>query len=139
MSLKQAYCLNALSGCCWPLLQAAPRASAVAGFSADEQQIGSAAAGASSAVSVDLRPGQVSSGAGPALLNTSGITVADLGVKNVHALRILFNCAFRLADSLGPSWVLIVEVLCTLDRVLPAAGAGTGAKVRRRAAARLQR
>jgi hypothetical protein len=47
----------------------------------------------------------------------------------VHALRILFNCAFRLADSLGPSWVLVVEVLCTLDRLLPAAGAGGGAKV----------
>ncbi|WIA43332.1 hypothetical protein OEZ86_009826 [Tetradesmus obliquus] len=28
----------------------------------------------------------------------------------------------QLADSLGPSWVLVVEVLCTLDRLLPAAG-----------------
>jgi hypothetical protein len=62
------------------------------------------------------------------LLNAASISASELGVRNVHALRILFNCAFRLADSLGPSWVLVVEVLCTLDRLLPAAGAG-GAKV----------
>jgi hypothetical protein len=87
------------------------------------------AASAAAAAAGELRPGQVSSGVGPALLNTASFSASDLGVRNVHALRILFNCAFRLADSLGPSWVLVVEVLCTLDRLLPAAGAGGGAKV----------
>ena len=41
-----------------------------------------------------------------------------LGLKNVHALRTLFNVAHRLADTLGQSWVYVVEVLDTLDMVL---------------------
>jgi hypothetical protein len=59
------------------------------------------------------------------------LTASQLGVKNVHALRILFNCAYRLADVLGTSWVLVVEVLCALDRKLqstwqPGGGGGGG-------------
>lgn len=37
--------------------------------------------------------------------------------------------AHRLADSLGNSWGLIVEVLYTLDKALPAVGSGSGGKV----------
>lgn len=44
--------------------------------------------------------------------------------KNVHALRTLFNVAQRLADVLGPSWVLVVQVLFVLDRALPAGSGG---------------
>jgi hypothetical protein len=116
------------------LLLQAGRTSVAASFLSDDQSAASPAAAAAAASSPaaalagELWPGQVSSGAGPALLNAASISASDLGVRNVHALRILFNCAFRLADSLGPSWALVVEVLCTLDRLLPAAGAG-GAKV----------
>ena len=49
-----------------------------------------------------------------------------LGVRNVHALRTLFNVAHRLADSLGPAWAYVVEVLYALDAALPPAG-GRGA------------
>eukprot|EP00775_Hariotina_reticulata_P011566 gene11566-11710_t len=48
---------------------------------------------------------------------------------NVHALRTLFNAAKYLADSLGPSWMLVVEVLYVLDRALPAAVAASSGKV----------
>lgn len=52
-----------------------------------------------------------------------------LGVKNIHALRTLFNVSHRLADSLGHAWVYVVEVLFTLERALPPA-AGVPGKVR---------
>jgi len=48
--------------------------------------------------------------------------------KNVHALRTLFNAAKYLADGLGPSWMLLVEVLYVLDRALPAAAATSSSK-----------
>jgi len=52
-----------------------------------------------------------------------------IGLKNIHCLRTVFNVAHRLADSLGNSWGLIVEVLYTLDKALPAVGSGAGGKV----------
>lgn len=68
--------------------------------------------------------GSVSGGAAAALLGPVNLSVADLKLKNIHALRILFNCAYRLTDVLGPSWVLVVEVLCVLDRAIPVSGQG---------------
>lgn len=38
--------------------------------------------------------------------------------KNVHALRTLFNVAHRLHHLLGPAWVLVLDILNTLDRIL---------------------
>ena len=38
--------------------------------------------------------------------------------KNVHALRTLFNIAHRLHHLLGPAWVLVLDILNTLDRIL---------------------
>lgn len=38
--------------------------------------------------------------------------------KNVQAMRTLFNIAHRLANNLGAAWVLVLETLDTLDRVL---------------------
>ena len=38
--------------------------------------------------------------------------------KNVQALRTLFNIAHRLHHLLGPAWVLILDILNTLDRIL---------------------
>ena len=35
-----------------------------------------------------------------------------------QALRTLFNVAHRLHATLGPSWVLVLETLNALDRVL---------------------
>eukprot|EP00879_Flechtneria_rotunda_P006735 GHRR01007076.1.p1 GENE.GHRR01007076.1~~GHRR01007076.1.p1 ORF type:complete len:1255 (+),score=514.44 GHRR01007076.1:492-4256(+) len=66
-----------------------------------------------------------SGAAAAAAVGQSTLNALDFGVKNIHALRILFNCAGRLADVLEKSWILIVEVLCTLDRVLPPAGSGS--------------
>lgn len=54
---------------------------------------------------------------------------AGIGLKNIHCLRTVFNVAHRLADSLGSSWGLVVEVLYTLDKALPAVGPGSGGKV----------
>ena len=41
-----------------------------------------------------------------------------LTLKNVHALRTLFNVAHRLHGLLGPSWVLVLDNLNALDRIL---------------------
>ncbi|KAF9606220.1 hypothetical protein IFM89_023803 [Coptis chinensis] len=38
--------------------------------------------------------------------------------KNVQALRTLFNIAHRLHNVLGPSWILVLETLAALDRVI---------------------
>ncbi|XP_039022425.1 protein MON2 homolog isoform X2 [Hibiscus syriacus] len=38
--------------------------------------------------------------------------------KNVQALRTLFNIAHRLHNVLGPSWVLVLETLSSLDRAI---------------------
>lgn len=38
--------------------------------------------------------------------------------KNVQALRTLFNVAHRLHNVLGPSWVLVLETLASLDRAI---------------------
>lgn len=38
--------------------------------------------------------------------------------KNVHALRTLFNIAHRLHHLLGPAWVLVLDILNTLDKIL---------------------
>jgi hypothetical protein len=63
---------------------------------------------------------------------------AGFGLKNVHCLRTVFNVAHRLADVLGSSWALLVDVLAALDRALPAvapggaaAGSGQVRRVRR--------
>lgn len=55
--------------------------------------------------------------------------LSGIGLKNIHCLRTVFNVAHRLADTLGNSWALVVEVLYTLDRALPAVGSGSGGKV----------
>lgn len=60
----------------------------------------------------------------PCFLYATGI-----GLKNIHCLRTVFNVAHRLADALGNSWGLVVEVLSTLDRALPAVGSVSGGKV----------
>lgn len=57
------------------------------------------------------------------------VCVAGIGLKNIHCLRTVYNVAHRLADSLGNSWGLVVEVLYTLDKALPAVGSGSGGKV----------
>jgi hypothetical protein len=57
------------------------------------------------------------------------VCVVGIGLKNIHCLRTVFNVAHRLADSLGNSWGLVVEVLYTLDKALPAVGSGSGGKV----------
>jgi hypothetical protein len=41
-----------------------------------------------------------------------------LTAKNVHALRTLFNVAHRLHPLLGFSWLLVIENLNSLDRIL---------------------
>jgi hypothetical protein len=46
------------------------------------------------------------------------------GSKGTHALRTLFNVAHRLADSLGQSWIHVVQVLNTLEAVLAAGKVG---------------
>eukprot|EP00878_Enallax_costatus_P031943 GHUV01035017.1.p1 GENE.GHUV01035017.1~~GHUV01035017.1.p1 ORF type:complete len:583 (+),score=181.66 GHUV01035017.1:253-2001(+) len=99
---------------------AGPRAS---GPTASEDQQTAATTTTASGTAI-ASSGSMGSGAAAALLGPTSICVADLKVKNIHALRILFNCAYRLADVLGPSWVLVVEVLCILDRALPAGGQG---------------
>ncbi|KAF5192862.1 Mon2-like protein [Thalictrum thalictroides] len=38
--------------------------------------------------------------------------------KNVQALRTLFNIAHRLHNVLGPSWILVLETLASLDRAI---------------------
>ncbi|XP_020087242.1 protein MON2 homolog isoform X3 [Ananas comosus] len=45
--------------------------------------------------------------------------------KNVQALRTLFNVAHRLHNVLGPSWVLVLETLAALDRVIHSPHAST--------------
>jgi len=41
-----------------------------------------------------------------------------LAPKNVQSMRTLFNIAHRLSNVLGPAWVLILETLDRLDRLL---------------------
>nr|XP_043614780.1 protein MON2 homolog [Erigeron canadensis] len=41
-----------------------------------------------------------------------------LTLKNVQALRTLFNITHRLYNVLGPSWVLVLETLAALDRAI---------------------
>lgn len=60
-----------------------------------------------------------------------GLPPAGIGLKNVHCLRTVFNVAHRLADSLGNSWGLVVEVLYTLDKALPVVGPVSAGKVGR--------
>jgi hypothetical protein len=91
---------------------------------------GSAAATAVAAVRSNVpsggldSPTPVSAAAAAAVAAAAAATAAGspggtvLGLKNVHALRTLFNVAHRLADTLGQSWVYVVEVLDTLDMVL---------------------
>jgi len=38
--------------------------------------------------------------------------------KNMHALRTLFNIAHKLHPVLGSSWILVLENLNSLDRIL---------------------
>jgi hypothetical protein len=38
--------------------------------------------------------------------------------KNMHALRTLFNIAHKLHPVLGTSWILVLENLNSLDRIL---------------------
>ncbi|KAK8546017.1 hypothetical protein V6N12_026821 [Hibiscus sabdariffa] len=45
--------------------------------------------------------------------------------KNVQALRTLFNVAHRLHNVLGPSWVLVLETLSALDRIIHSPHAAT--------------
>ncbi|XP_042398524.1 protein MON2 homolog [Zingiber officinale] len=45
--------------------------------------------------------------------------------KNVQALRTLFNVAHRLHNGLGPSWVLVLETLLSLDRAIHSPHAST--------------
>lgn len=45
--------------------------------------------------------------------------------KNVQALRTLFNIAHRLHNFLGPSWVLVLETLASLDRAIHSPHAST--------------
>ncbi|KAJ8475568.1 hypothetical protein OPV22_019295 [Ensete ventricosum] len=45
--------------------------------------------------------------------------------KNVQALRTLFNVAHRLHNVLGPSWVLVLETLASLDRTIHSPHAST--------------
>lgn len=96
-----------------------PRAS-FASASEDQQ----AAPAAPSISATSAASASTNGGAAAALLGPVSLNVADLKVKNIHALRILFNCAYRLADVLGPSWVLVVEVLCVLDKAIPVTGQG---------------
>ncbi|XP_020589215.1 protein MON2 homolog isoform X4 [Phalaenopsis equestris] len=51
--------------------------------------------------------------------------IVVLTPKNVQALRTLFNVAHRLHDVLGPSWVLVLETLAALDRVIHSPHAST--------------
>lgn len=56
---------------------------------------------------------------GPVSSNSSAEDSSKvLSSKNLQALRTLFNCAIRLAHSLGPSWRLVLETLAALERVL---------------------
>jgi hypothetical protein len=41
-----------------------------------------------------------------------------LAPKNVQSMRTLFNIAHRLSNVLGPAWVLVLETMNTLDRIL---------------------
>ncbi|XP_071711861.1 uncharacterized protein [Rutidosis leptorrhynchoides] len=44
--------------------------------------------------------------------------IVVLTLKNVQALRTLFNITHRLYNVLGPSWVLVLETLAALDRAI---------------------
>ena len=52
----------------------------------------------------------------------SAVQDASAGIvltpKNVHALRTLFNIAHRLHHVLGPAWVLVLDILNMLDKIL---------------------
>ncbi|KAL5219869.1 hypothetical protein ABZP36_024582 [Zizania latifolia] len=48
-----------------------------------------------------------------------------LTLKNVQALRTLFNVAHRLHNVLGPSWVLVLETLAALDKAIHSPHAST--------------
>ncbi len=73
-------------------------------WAADRDSTTSTAKGASSKASLGL-PSDASEG-------------VVLTPKNVHALRTLFNIAHRLHHLLGPAWVLVLDILNTLDRIL---------------------
>ncbi len=73
-------------------------------WAADRDSTASNAKGASSKPSLSL-PSDASEG-------------VVLTPKNVHALRTLFNIAHRLHHLLGPAWVLVLDILNTLDRTL---------------------
>lgn len=107
------------------LNQAAARASAAA--AAQD------AAASSTAASGGGGPGSAAPAAPAAAPPAAAVAVGPpvLGVKNIHALRTLFNVSHRLADSLGPAWVYVVEVLYTLDRALPQAAGSSAGKVSR--------
>ncbi len=74
-----------------------------------------------SSAAVPVPAGQAASAA----LEARGDGNLVLTTKNLHALRTLFNCAHRLADGLGPSWVHVVDVLNSLDRLLSSQSAAT--------------
>ena len=73
-------------------------------WAADRDSTTSTAKGASGKASLGL-PSDASEG-------------VVLTPKNVHALRTLFNIAHRLHHLLGPAWVLVLDILNTLDRIL---------------------
>ncbi|KAK9810126.1 hypothetical protein WJX72_005196 [[Myrmecia] bisecta] len=52
------------------------------------------------------------------VLASDGSEGVVLTPKNVQALRTLFNIAHRLDALLGPSWVLVLDNLNSLDRIL---------------------
>lgn len=53
---------------------------------------------------------------------SAGEAATELGLvlapKNVQSMRTLFNIAHRLSNVLGPAWVLVLETMNTLDRIL---------------------
>lgn len=71
----------------------------------------------------DSRGGALGGGGGGSAQANGGASSSDgaskiLSSKNLHALRTLFNCASRLASTLGPSWQLVLETLAALEKVL---------------------
>ncbi len=73
-------------------------------WAADRDSTNATAKGASSKASLGLPPDA-----------SEGVVLTP---KNVHALRTLFNIAHRLHHLLGPAWVLVLDILNTLDRIL---------------------
>lgn len=56
------------------------------------------------------------------------VEVVVLSPKNVQALRTLFNVAHRLHHLLGSAWVLVLDNLSSLDRILDAPSTTTQAR-----------